>query len=223
MLQLLFVCLFKKKIEKHIEELHDSYFQTALEQKRVRLSCLVSTCFETFENDKNRLDHLREFHNYPRWFRFHPRSKLYCNNNKNNENQHPTNKKKQSYPKKQWTNETVNTLQKHKTDSNTNKKMTMELNDTITICPLAMTKKAARKKRQKQKRALIPCKFYTTKDGCRHCEKCMFLHSKNNNNNNNLSNTEAMNHNDQEMGVLTQQMRQVSIPDKISFGRGKRR
>ena len=39
-------------------------------------------------------------------------------------------------------------------------------------------KRAARKDRQKEKRASTPCNFFFSKSGCRRGDKCIFLHER---------------------------------------------
>lgn len=71
-------------------------------------------------------------------------------------------------------------------------------------------KKKKRREQQKKKRATIPCRYFSSPEGCWRGDSCMFLHEKS----------------DVDMSNLVQDMErkaQVSVPDKISFGRRRRK
>jgi len=139
--------------KQHIQETHDSYFQTALERaihplqykqhpaKRIdilSLRCLEESCQETFETEESRYAHLVSVHEYPEWFRFN----------------HQTEKRHDSTKTRRRDG------QKNKRQSKSNS---------------SVEKKLERKQRQKDKRASIPCRYFA-QGHCRYSDKCMFLH-----------------------------------------------
>jgi len=140
-------------LDLHIQETHDSYFQTALERaihplqykqhpaKRIdilSLRCLEESCQETFETEGSRYAHLVSVHEYPEWFRFN----------------HQTEKRHDSTKTRRRDG------QKNKRQSKSNS---------------SVEKKLQRKQRQKDKRASIPCRYFA-QGHCRYSDKCMFLH-----------------------------------------------
>lgn len=64
-------------LDLHLQEVHDTYFQLALERKNkgspYSYTCLVVDCECTFQSEKERYYHLRLTHGYPNWFRFRNR------------------------------------------------------------------------------------------------------------------------------------------------------
>jgi hypothetical protein len=72
--------------------------------------------------------------------------------------------------------------------------------------------KAKRRELQKQKRATIPCRYFSSKEGCWRGESCMFLHETND------EDVDMMDSLANEM----QDKAQVTVPEKISFGRRRR-
>jgi len=180
-------------LDLHLQECHDSYFLSAIESQRARFQCLVSTCTQTFENDAERLTHLRQQHNYPNWFRFHSRSK----NHPSLTSQKKT-LKKHAIPKD---NHNINSFGDTKKNSLTKDQL---------------RKKAARKKRQKENRASTPCTFFLS-SYCRRGDTCMFLHDSS------TKTKSTQQEDQLEMITTQMNKAHVSVPDKLSFGRRKSR
>ncbi len=207
-------------LELHIYETHDVFFQIMLERSlnnngsdsnhknyiRPKLyKCLVINCKESFYTDKQRLQHLIQCHNYPKWFRFHSR----IAKNKNNKKE-----KKQVKEEKQRNNRTtkgsrkdtsimiMSDNQNHQhlqdtdipsatatttalaTASSTASNITPTTNITAVASSVDEDKKRRRRERRIAKNSQIPCKFYHSKRGyCSRGDKCMFLHGGNHQNN----------------------------------------
>mmetsp|Transcript_24554 Transcript_24554/g.36026 ORF Transcript_24554/g.36026 Transcript_24554/m.36026 type:complete len:383 (+) Transcript_24554:35-1183(+) len=87
-------------LDLHLQETHDSYFATALERSKASYQCLVSSCHEVFRTDNERCMHLRSKHGYPKWFRFHPRSKEHIAVKKKEDDKNATEKKKLKWMEK---------------------------------------------------------------------------------------------------------------------------
>lgn len=117
-------------------------------------------------------------HDYPKWFRFHSRR-----NDKNEK-------------KLRW-------IEKHTQHNVVDEGQSMNVEPDLS----KEAKKQQRRKRQKEKRAIIPCKFYHMKDGCFRGSKCMFLHS------------DAV---VDDLAHAFSTKATVSVPDKISFGMRRR-
>ena len=165
-------------LDLHLEEAHDSFFAAAIERGRARYSCLV--CNEQFRSDHERHVHLMKDHQYPKWFRFVPRT---------------------------TTTEELD-LKKHKWITNHSKS---KKEDSMDDEPSTCTEKQQRREHQKQKRASIPCKFFSSKGGCWRGSKCMFLHAT-------IATTPAAT----TVDSLADQLSTLSVPDTISFGRKRR-
>jgi hypothetical protein len=99
-------------------------------------------------------------------------------------------------------------LKKHKWITNHSKS---KKEDSMDDEPSTCTEKQQRREHQKQKRASIPCKFFSSKGGCWRGSKCMFLHAT-------IATTPAAT----TVDSLADQLSTLSVPDTISFGRKRR-
>ena len=162
-------------LDLHLDEAHDSFFAAAVERGRARYSCLV--CKEKFDSNQERHVHLMKDHQYPKWFRFVPRT---------------TTTEELDKKRHKWMTNHSKSRKSGTMDEEQNKE------------------KHQRRERQKQKRASIPCKFYSSEGGCWRGSKCMFLHDSS-------TTTTAT-----PLDSLADQMATLSVPDKISFGRKRR-
>ncbi|GFH44597.1 hypothetical protein CTEN210_01071 [Chaetoceros tenuissimus] len=75
-------CRFCKRVfpnesllDLHIQERHDTYFQTAVSCNKAKFHCLITDCQEQFTKEEDRILHLQCVHGYPKWFRFHSKAK----------------------------------------------------------------------------------------------------------------------------------------------------
>ncbi len=188
-------------LDLHIQEIHDSYFQTKLIRKNeAQYSCLVLNCKDLFWNDFDRRKHLMNVHSYPNWFRFISRQYNCPNERTNNK----TNQKKNSNIGKSdhlsksmktikwWYNKRMNYYKEKKNSSFNDDSMEM-IDENNELQPIGQSQgqeqqnifmqnkiqKLQEKKEKKKKiNANIPCRFYNSKGGCWRGNKCMFLHSK---------------------------------------------
>jgi hypothetical protein len=169
-------------LELHLQEVHDSYFQALLEKQQASYECLVQSCPLKFSTPDQRLEHLQRHHGYPKWFRFHPVK-----------TRNKLLKKKQTW---------IRNHHRHSAPPiSRNNKMQVDRRN-----------KAKRRELQKQKRATIPCRYFSSKEGCWRGESCMFLHETND------EDVDMMDSLANEM----QDKAQVTVPEKISFGRRRR-
>lgn len=187
-------------LDAHIEETHDSYFQSMLDRHQAVYKCLVEYCTEKFSSDEERYRHLVTHHDYPSWFRFH--SKL-------NQTKMRLNRKFSSQQ------EDISTKTKGGNDP---------------VIDSECERKMRRSARRKLRNENIPCRFYNTKRGCRRGDKCMFLHEDNPNDARNDVTVEQnksdvpINDEDLVMEDLANELSslQVFVPSQISFGRRRR-
>ena len=229
-------------LDLHLKEIHDIYYKTGLQQKKIQYTCLVMTCNSKFYNDHERFQHLINDHGYPIWFRFHSRcrrkrmrssssnrnsrkGKLNGHNNDNNNNNMNTMSNK---TKQWWYNKRMNyNINSNKNNNN------MDIED-ISSNDKQQSKKQQqqRKERKKELNKNIPCRFYNSKSGCWRGKNCMFLHSKIQNDNEDRDKIQHdIKHNNHmdictEIDILANEMNtkaNISIPDNISFGRRRRR
>jgi hypothetical protein len=191
-------------LDMHLQEVHDSFFAVSLDHGKVHLSCLIEDCPQEFASDDIRHKHLHQTHGYPKWFRFHSRRQ---SRRQRSPSQDPIHQKKLKWiinhhshnPIIKKCDETM------ETDGKTTKKKD----------PL---QKQKRRERQKEKRATIPCRFYSTKEGCWRGDNCMFLHGDS-------KGPAATDENRMEVDTdLATTLSKVSIavPEKISFGHKRR-
>lgn len=172
-------------LDLHVQETHDSYFASAVERHESLYQCLVHACPSRFSADKERLWHLQQQHGYPKWFRFHPSMELSSSERQTWLRHH---NKKASLPKGAKKKDALPSMQVDNDDYE--------------------EKRAARREKQKKKRSKITCRYYATKEGCFHGNKCMFLHSS-----------------VTDMSDLVSELERkakVSVPAEISFGRRRK-
>eukprot|EP00816_Leptocylindrus_hargravesii_P011261 CAMPEP_0196823714 /NCGR_PEP_ID=MMETSP1362-20130617/88589_1 /TAXON_ID=163516 /ORGANISM="Leptocylindrus danicus, Strain CCMP1856" /LENGTH=358 /DNA_ID=CAMNT_0042203683 /DNA_START=11 /DNA_END=1087 /DNA_ORIENTATION=- len=206
-------------LDIHMEERHCAFFRlkndkfqesgndATISNRRI-YSCLVEGCGDKFMNDEERCEHLKEVHGYPRWFRFHPTKTRFK-------------KKKKIFATRSGVAYATNgsghgkievdqimTMQNSNYPSESHEKRQQQLKRTI------------RKQKQKEKRANVPCRFFRTREGCRHGDNCMFLHASKS-----ASERDAEDGMDVDVDVLTGEMSRtkISIPSNLSFGRRRRR
>lgn len=143
-------------LELHLQEAHDSYFAASIEKQQASYACLVESCKESFSSPDGRLQHLRNEHGYPKWFRF---TTLI------------TREEREMLKKKQtWAhNHHKHSLPPTSQDQDGN----MQVDNTTRDA-----KKAKRREKQKQRRATIPCRYFLSKEGCWRGDSCVFLHEK---------------------------------------------
>lgn len=186
----------ERLLDLHLQEAHDSFFATSVERHQAQFQCLV--CSEEFNSKEARQIHLIERHKYPKWFRFTSNvtvdGSTWKKKQKWLEHHDPT-KRKEAVPE-MCPECTTNYDEGGLSISESSKKELQE-------------KRAKRRERQSQQRAMIPCKFYMTKSGCWRGSKCMFLHS---------SKEATLD----DLSLQFKKKAQVTVPDKISFGRRRR-
>jgi len=248
----IFVCFPNEHLlDLHLQEKHDSYFQSALEHKRegACYKCLVMDCNSVFAGEKDRFLHLKNFHGYPNWFRFHSRQQL-----KKQVQLSKNYKKQQNKSMQSWYNKRSKYSKEsmHTGDDNHN-----GVDETKSNEQQQTKKKRIIKDRKEKKKicnATIPCRFYNSKGGCWRGDNCMFLHKyvKNTYKNSDTLSSDyietpntAMNYKEQNVMIAHQDRSEVdtamdieeeidniiqkvktdvkiSVPQKISFGRRRR-
>lgn len=177
-------------LDLHIRESHDSFFSVCMERNRERLRCLIPTCDYVFVNESQRLLHLKSMHSFPKWFRFHPRSRMrYDEDSKGNVS---ITRRAKGDIQNNRTNETNFRSSKmgnvvHRTTSTLTTVVEQGLinnaaNDVVRIIvdlspeEKKKYKRRERKERKKQLHARTRCKFFHSVEGCRRGSSCMFLH-----------------------------------------------
>lgn len=182
-------------LELHLQEVHDSYFRTCLEKQQASYTCLVESCGECCTTAEERLLHLRKDHGYPLWFRW---STL-------------TQEERQVLKKKQvWAHNHHKHSIPPKTLQDESKLQVDDTNTAKTRTRKRAEQRAKRREKQKQIRSTIPCRYYLSKEGCWRGDSCMFLHGN------------EVNEDVHMMDCLASDMEQLTVPDKISFGRRQR-
>jgi hypothetical protein len=205
-------------LDRHLEEAHDVYFATAIERGKAFYKCWV--CWENFSTVKERLFHLRAEHGYPKWFRFVPQAKprppkqiqkwKFMNSNLNHDR------------------EMMDSVTLESDEDDNNGLMIIDkislschvMEETKRLSPRKDDeKRRKRRERQALKRSSIPCRFFSSPDGCYRGSRCAFQHT-------NIdmiptlpspiANEETI------MEVLSEGMKALSVPNKISFGRKQR-
>jgi hypothetical protein len=199
-------------LDAHIQETHDSYFQSMLDRNEAVYKCLVECCSEKFSSDKDRRRHLIENHGYPSWFRFHSKS-------------HPHEKK---------TKKTIDVALNRKLSLQKESISPKETSHDPKV-DAEVERKMKRSARRKLRNESIPCRFFNTKRGCRRGDKCMFLHKDypidedgpidtniDTNEEHKIFTTSV--DEDTTMEDLTNDLSslQVFIPSQISFGRRRK-
>ena len=193
-------------LDLHLQEVHDCYFEIALEKKKISLSCLLIHCTCKFHSDLERMKHLHDVHGYPKWFRFHSTKRHGRNNNnkysdrrrqynvRSHGNQASANTSTTSI--NWWHNKRIQySNRQNKLINDVNNDMTTN-NDTDETIIESISgnintnenperqenndnkkeKLGKRKERKKKINASIPCRFYNSKGGCWRGVNCMFLH-----------------------------------------------
>lgn len=192
-------------LDAHIEETHDSYFQSMLDRNEAVYKCLVQCCSERFSSDEERYRHLVANHGYPSWFRFHSKLKYI----------------KQKKSTAVALNRKLSSQQEGISPSARSGHDLMMDSE----CERKLKRNARRKLRNEN----IPCRFYNTKRGCRRGDRCMFLHQDNpiekvDSSEEQKNSAASVNHEDTVMEDLANELSslQVFIPSQISFGRRRR-
>lgn len=177
----------EKLLDLHITEHHDPFFQGEVDGG---FACITQTCNEVFKSSVERQVHLQRNHGFPRWFRFCSVS----NDGKERD--------RKLAGKRKWLMSKADPAyqQNMKVDKETTR---------------SSEKKNLRRKKQKEKRALIPCRFFTSAGGCWRGDKCMFLHDT-------TLTTEIQDREVETLGKALEKSVSLSMPQQITFG-GKRR
>jgi hypothetical protein len=206
-------------LDRHLQETHDTYFQTMLEYGKGSYPCLVMDCNEQFSTAVERFDHLRTVHDYPKWFRFSSKAT-----------------KKKFYKKKSKTKNLSRTVA---SDNDGRQKFNREQVISLSV---QNDQRESRRQRRKEKNKEIPCRFYHSKSGCRRGNRCMFLHDDDNTSQNSNGERKKIRHTSEmeiedncndarstssdvemnELCTLVDRKAQICLPAKISFGRRRR-
>lgn len=76
----------EKLLDLHLLEAHDVFFQESLKRGKSQVECLC--CDGKFSSIQERLEHLMEKHQFPKWFRFVPKSRYLVDEKHKNWLQH---------------------------------------------------------------------------------------------------------------------------------------
>ena len=210
-------------LDRHLQEAHDTYFQTMLEYGKGSYPCLVMDCNEQFSSAVERFDHLRTVHGYPKWFRFSSKAT-----------------KKKIYRKKSRTKNVSRNMAIDNDGGHLGHSNNCNGEQAISLS-VQNNQRESRRQRRKEKNKEIPCRFYHSKFGCRRGNRCMFLHdddnpSQNSNGERKEIHTSSMEIEDNcdnvnstssdvemnELCELVDRKAQICLPAKISFGRRRR-
>jgi hypothetical protein len=203
-------------LDRHLEEAHDSYFATAVERRKAFYQCWV--CGEDFLSVKARLSHLTEEHGYPKWFRFVPQAKqrkspkLSQNRSLTNSNTTSAREVKDSSILEDGYDNSV------MAKASNNPLFCRVLEETQSLSQNKSDEKhRKRRERQALKRSRIPCKFFVSPEGCYRGSRCDFQH-------NNIGTIPTQPNPDDGniIEMLSEGIRTLSVPSKISFGRKHR-
>ena len=204
----------ERLLDLHIAEAHDAYFQESLKAGVTTLPCLEPSCHQVFASAQERRVHLMKVHGYPKWFRFIPSQWLEVSEKT---------RKKRKWLKQRALHATASDITMTQKAEST----TVPCTDNERILPNGRKdKREERRRKQMEKRANKPCRYFLSDAGCWRGDKCMFLHERMPFEPTHAStNTNSM---DIDSGVANTGMStgrtntNRRVPDKLSFGRRRR-
>lgn len=162
-------------LDLHLQEEHDSFFASAASRGKASYQCLESSCSCKFGDYSTRRSHLMQTHLYPKWFRFNPRG---VNDKKLSTGNHGAKQEKkrgEMHGSHHADKAGVPVRQNQDDDGRKGTNVDGEADKKCRQHQIA--KKKARKERQKEARARIPCKFHSMEGGCWRGERCDFKHA----------------------------------------------